>query len=166
MSDISERALDSEELSEFTSFNRMGLQLLGLPEAVEPKDLVKAIDVYVDAWQNKRRGLLAKLMPKTQDPVEVALALGIVWGNQIVKAFGWSWVCVVSEGSERYAVVSADRSLAIYATYFIKECLDHTTADCTVMLAFNMQAAGTLSEESPYAYASVMRSVRRIVPKR
>ncbi len=54
----------------------------------------------------------------------------------------------------------------IYATYFIKECLDHTTADCTVMLAFNMQVAGKLTSEPPNAYASVMLSVRRIIPKR
>jgi hypothetical protein len=166
MNNLKERALNSDELAEFQAYHQQGLDLLKLTDISEPKEIVKAIDVYVDQWQDKRRGFLAKLLPKSQDSVETALALGIVWGNQIVRNFNWSWVCLASEETELYAVVPPDRSLAIYATYFIKECLDHTTADCTVMLAFNMQAAGKLASESPNEYASVMLSVRRIIPKR
>jgi hypothetical protein len=166
MSNIRERPLDRDVLAEFKSYSQKGLDLLGMSGATEPDDLVKAIDDFVDNWQNKRRGFLAKLGLRSGDPIETALALGIVWGNQIVRRFDWSWVCLVTADGERYAVVSPDRSLVIYATYFIKECLDYTTADCTVLLAFNMQAANKLAQEAPNEYASVMRSVRRIVPKR
>ena len=166
MSNIRERPLDRDELAEFQSYSQKGMELLGVSGATEPAEIVKAIDDFVDNWQNKRRGFLAKLGLRSGDPIETALALGIVWGNQIVRRFDWVWVCVVTEDNERYAVVSPDRSLAIYATYFIKECLDYTTADCTVLLAFNMQVADKLAHEVPKEYASVMRSVRRIVPKR
>jgi hypothetical protein len=164
MSAISERSLTSEELSEFAAYSRKGMQLLGISEALAPAYVVKAVDTYIGSWQSKRRGLLSRIRSPSGDPVEQSLALGIVWGNQIVRRFQWSWVCVLIDGEERYGVVSPDRSLVIYATYFVKECLDHSTADCTVMLAFNMQAAGTLAHEAPNQYASVMRSVRRIIP--
>jgi hypothetical protein len=166
MNGIRERALDGEELAEFKAFDKLGFELLKIPEGSDSKEIVEAVNAYVDAWQDELRSLLADQTPKARDSVEPALALGIVWGNQIVKAFGWSWVCLVADDSERYAVVSPDRSLAVYATYFIKECLDHTTADCTVMLSFNMQHADRFSGEAPNSYTSVMRRVRRIVPKR
>jgi hypothetical protein len=123
------------------------------------------VDIYVDRWQDKERGLLPKLVLETEDPIETDLALGILWSNQIIRQFGWSWVCILSEGKESYAVVSPDRSQAIYATYFIKYCLDRPTADSTVMLALNMQVGGKLAGEAPNDYASLLHSVRRLVPK-
>lgn len=162
---ISDRPLSASEFVEFEQYRQKGQDLLGSSAKAAPKQIVEAIDDYVGEWQSKRRGLLALLRPRT-DAVEPARALGVVWGDQIVRHFDWSWTCEIRGGEERFAVTSPNRSLIIYAPQFIHDCLHDARIDCTVMLAFNMQEAGNFSGCQPGEYVDVMSGVRRIVPKR
>jgi len=162
---ISERPLSPDELSQFEHYRQRGLELLGASASAVPKRLVQAIDEFVDEWQNKRRGLSAMFRPRT-DAVEPARALGVVWGDQIVRHFEWNWICEVREGEERFAVAAPNRSLVIYAPQFIHDCLHNPQIDCTVMLAFNMQEAGNFTGCQARDYVDVMSGVRRIVPRR
>jgi len=162
---ISERPLSAGELVQFEHYRRKGLDLLGTSASAEPKQLVEAIDEYVTAWQDKRRGLLAMLRSRG-DAVEPARALGVVWGDQIVRHFDWTWTCEIRGDEERFAITSPNRSLIIYAPQFIHDCLHDPIRDCTVMLAFNMQEAGNFTGCKAGDYVDVMSGVFRIVPRR
>jgi hypothetical protein len=162
----SERPLDSDEISAFERYRETGLQLLGASEADAAKALVHAVNTYVDEWQSRRRGFLARLRARAEDTTEVARALSVVWGDQIVRHFGWEWICEVKDEEEWYAVASTDRSLVIHPPRFIGQCLDEPKTDCTILLAFNMQSAGNFTGCKPKQYVNVMSGVRRVVPKR
>jgi hypothetical protein len=162
---ISDRPISADELLQFEHYRQKGLDLLGASRGAAPRQLVEAIDSYVDEWQNKRRGLLTMLRARV-DAVEPARALGVVWGDQIVRHFEWNWICEIRDSEERFAVASPNRSLVIHAPQFIHECLHNPQVDCTVMLAFNMQEAGNFTGCERGAYVDVMSGVHRIVPKR
>lgn len=165
--DMQERSLTEGEEAEFRTRAHNGLTNLGLVGAEpEPKAAVQAVETFVEKWQAERRNPLKKLFRRGPDPVDVALSLGIIWGDQLVRQFGWEWTCLQTDGQDLYAVVSPDRSLAVYPTYFIKACLDDPYADCTAMLAFNMLEAGNVGELPAGEYENLMAGVRRIIPKR
>jgi hypothetical protein len=126
---------------------------------------VRAVEEFVDQWQNERRGL-GRMFRSRTDAVEPARALGVVWGDQIVRHFEWSWICEIREREERFSVAAPNRSLVIYAPQFIHDCLQNPRIDCTVMLAFNMQEAGNFTGVQAREYVDVMSGVHRIVPKR
>ena len=172
MSDIQERPLTGEEEAEFKTRSEQATRNLGLagPD-ITPEAAVQAVESFVDRWQDERRNPspLKKLFKRGgggPDPVDVALGLGAVWGDQLVRRFRWEWACLQQNGQDLYGVVSPDRSLVVYPTYFIKACLDEPNADCTAMLAFNMLAAGNVGQLPAKGYENLMAGVRRIVPKR
>ncbi len=161
----SDRPLSGDELSQFERYRQKGFELLGSSAGAAPDQLVKAIDEYVDEWQSKRRGLMAMLRPRV-DAVEPARALGVVWGDQLVRHFEWNWICEIRDGEEQFAVAAPNRSLVIHAPRFIHECLHDPRMDCTVMLAFNMQEEGKFTGCEPGEYVDVMSGVHRIGPRR
>jgi len=163
---IDDRPLRADEVAAFQQYRQRGMTVLSAAESSEPKELVRAINEYVDAWQSKRRGFLSRLRSRTDDATETARALSVVWGDQIIRRFGWEWICEIQGDEERYAVAPADRAVVIHAPEFITECFDQPNTDCTVLLAFNMQEAGKFSDCPAREYVSVMSGIRRIVPKR
>lgn len=162
----SDRPLVADEIATFQRYREIGLQLLRASEIDAAKTLVQAVNTYVDEWQSKRRGFLARLRAGAEDTTEMARSLSVVWGDQIVRYFGWEWICEVQDDEERYAVASPDRSLVIHAPQFIGRCFDEPETDCTILLAFNMQSAGNFTGCKPKQYVDVMNGVLRIVPKR
>jgi hypothetical protein len=167
MMDMQERPLTEGEQDEFRTRANNGLTNLGLAGTEpEPKAAVQGVETFVEKWQAERRSPLKTLFRRGPDAVDVALALGAVWGDQLVRQFGWEWTCLQADGQDLYAVVSPDRSLAVYPTYFIKACLDEPNADCTAMLAFNMLEAGNVGGLPAGGYENLMAGVRRIIPKR
>jgi hypothetical protein len=165
MSDISERPLDDTERVEFEIFGEKGLALLCQQASSDPHVLVDAVDACTYSHQKRNRFFLSRVFRRKTTNIEKALGLGIVWGNQLVRRFGWEWVCLVINGVDRYAVVSPDRSLAVYPTYFIKACLDNPYADCTAMLAFNMMDENNVPDQTPGTYLNMMEGVFRIIPR-
>ena len=159
-----DRSLDADELEQFEFYRTRGYALLDVSSNATPRELVQAIDAHVCDWQ-WRRQVLRGLLRTREDPVEPARALGVVWGDQIVRHFDWRWVCVLRRSEPRFGVVSPDRSLAIYAPQFLDDCLRNPGVDCTVMLAFNMQEAGDFTGCAAGEYVDVMRGVHRVVPK-
>lgn len=166
MPQIQERALYTREQTEFRECFTHGMDLL--TEVIDrdgPEAIVQAVENYVERWRRQKPSFLGQLLGKKPNVVQTALALGTIWGNQLVKRFGWQWTCLQRKGIDCYCVASPDRALIVYPTYFIKECLDYPTADCTVMLAFNMLAAGSIPKFPERGYENLMAGVRRIVPK-
>jgi hypothetical protein len=165
MSDISEIPIETSLKDEFAEYSAAGHRLLQVRPSDDPAAIVAAIDTFVDRHQAKSRSFLGKLIGGAKNNTEPSLALGIVWGNQLVRELGWEWTSLLKDGYRYYVVASPDRSLAIYATYFVKECLDFHTADCTVMLSFNMLRGCTFPKQLAGSYTSVMPAVYRIIPK-
>ena len=141
------------------------MHLLGLDSSAGPLKCIEAVETYIDNWHKPKSGFLAKLLSRKPDSVQTALALGAVWGDQLVREFAWEWTCYQPDGQDFYCVASQDRSLAVFPTYFIKVCLDDPAIDCTATLAFNMLAAGSVPALPPGGFENLMDGVHRIVPK-
>ena len=87
-----------------------GLKAVGMTSMDQaPAVLVHAVDDYVFNWQ---QGKLAK--EKMIDPEDAPFALGTLWGEQLVRQFGWQWATITfhqHKDSKAPAVLSPDRSL-------------------------------------------------------
>lgn len=169
---FTERKLTPQEQKEIVDFASRAMSNLGLTQPnMPPLDICQAIENFIDHWQDERRkpNPFKKLLSRgpTPNPLANSLLLGYLWGNQLVRQFGWVWVCLQEERQgEAHSVVTVDRSLVIHPTRFIKACLEDPRADCTIMLAYNMMLAGEMSGMPANGYENVMWGVRRIVPKR
>jgi hypothetical protein len=156
-----ERPLTPEEIRDWQGCVAHAFQELPIGDASQtPTELAAQVDHCVDEWQAGRRP-----DPEKSDVIDTALSLGAVWGDQLVRQFGWEWTVVIDGGHELYAVAAKDRSLVIYPGYYVKACLDDPTVDCTVALAFNMLVAGKITGIPPRSYEDVMSGVMHIVPK-
>ncbi len=130
----------------------------------DPTTVVNAIDDFAFRWQKGDR-------PPTdvvEDGQQARLIFGSLWGEQLVKQFGWQWAKITfhdHNDSKAFGVFSPDRSLAIYPLDFMLGCLHDPGMDVTVMLSFNMLKAGTIPRFEPKSYTNVMEGVRRIVPR-
>jgi hypothetical protein len=161
-----ERKLSNEELREFEFCLNKGYEILGIiGKENTPESIVEKVDKYVDDWQKRKRGILSKITLINSDVIDTALALGIVWGFQVVKVFKWKWVCIIEGKHEYYGVVSVDRSMVLYPTYFIRSCLENSRADCTAMLSFNMMKSDKIPKFQENEYKNLLESIHRIVPK-
>ena len=166
MPEYVERKLSSEENREFNYCAKKGYEILGISiEEGITDSIVEKVDKYVDNWQKRQRNIFHRIFWKKPDVIDTSLALGIIWGNQIVKQFNWQWTCVIQGKNEYYGVVSLDRSMVIYPTYFIKACLDNARMDCTAMLSYNMLKANKIPKFRENEYRNVIEGIHRIVPK-
>src|SRR5262245_25002665 len=98
-----------------------GAALLGVSISDDPDSIVAAIDAFVFAWQGGKRP--AK---KVIDPEDAPYTLGSLWGEQLVRKFGWDWKMVTFHehgDSTAPGVLSPNRALAIYPIHFVIGCL-------------------------------------------
>lgn len=158
---VKERELEEAEKLEIASAMEMGTSVLGLSGEREPEEVVEALDRYVDLAQDE---ILIDM--KNQSAFhENGETLALLWGQQLVRRFGWQWTYVRLSKAEMLAVASADRSQIVYPLHFLCECFEDPELDCTIKLAFEM----LLDEDSPDGeaneYENIMESVFRIVPK-
>jgi hypothetical protein len=162
---MTERTLTSQELQEFREFADAARRLLSLDATAGPKESVEAIEGYILDWHQPKGNFFTRLFNRKPDVIQAALALGAIWGEQLVREFGWDWTCHQAGGQDLYCVASKNRSTAVFPTYFVKACLDDASVDCTIVLAFNMLKAGSLPELPAGAFLNLMDGVHRIVPR-
>jgi hypothetical protein len=164
---LTERPLTCSEAEEFRFYSEQGLKDLGVTDPrVSPDSIIALIDSFVDKWQEEGPNKIKRVFEIEHDLIDVALGLGAAWGDQVIRQFGWVWLCIVQADNEWYGVVSPHRSLAIYPAYFIKACLTDPRIDCTAALSFNMLKAGNVPNLCPNGYEDFVAGVHRIVPKR
>ena len=140
-----------------------GAKLLGVSPDDDPATIVAAVDEFVYNWQCGD-----KPPKRVLDPENAPFTLGAVWGQQLVRAFGWEWAIVTfHEHGDTTApgVLSPDRSLAVYPIHFAMGCLQDPTVDTTILIAFNMLAAGKIGDSTPGSYFNLMDGVHRIIPR-
>jgi len=157
---ISERELTRQEMAEIKEDNRYGFKLLEMKNRdATSRMIVQQIDMVVGEFQNDcRKGTRNS---EGAESVELAFGLGAVWGNQLVKTFGWSWVCLQASGIENLGVVSPERSLFIAPAPCIKHCLDNPEVKSNILFVFDLLEAGKLDGLTPEGYANVMGSVQQ-----
>jgi hypothetical protein len=139
------------------------LAVLG-PEfaSADPPAVVEAVDAFAYRWQRGDR----PPADVVEDTEQARLFFGSLWGEQLVRQFGWEWARVnFGDGSFTFGVVAPDRSLAIYPLDFMLGCMQDPGVDVTVALAFNMLIAGSVPKMPRRSYTNVMDGVHRIVPR-
>jgi hypothetical protein len=155
---ISENETSEEILTNLKGAAVEGASLVGVAIDDPPLKIVTALNAYVlnpppttgevDKWTDR------------------ALPLGSLWGEQMVREFGWEWASVTFHDkgdSKATGVFTKDRSLAVYPWHFVYGCLQNG-ATVTILLAFNMLAAGKITDLAPGQYDNLMDGVHHIVP--
>ena len=160
---VSEQPIDDEMMGSIRGCATDALMVLG-PEFVseDPPAVVEAIDAFAYRWQKGDR----PAADVVEDTEQARLIFGSLWGEQLVKQFGWQWAQVnFGENSFTFGVVSPDRSMVINPLDFLLDCLSNPGVDVTVMLAFNMLLERSIPQMRPRSYIDVMQGVHRIVPR-
>jgi hypothetical protein len=140
-----------------------GSRLLCLSPNDDPAKIVAAVDAFVFDWQCGDHPSESVL-----DAEDAPFRMGAVWGEQLGRAFGWEWAMVTFHehgNSTAPAVLSPDRSLAVYPIHVIMGCLQDPTVDTTILLAFNMLKGDTVGDTTPGSYFNLMDGVHRIIPR-
>jgi hypothetical protein len=163
MAKMSDAPLNDETMGSIRGCANDALQVLGPKYATaDPVTVVEAVDKFAHRWQKGKR-------PSTdvvEDTEQARLIFGSLWGEQLVKQFGWEWRQVnFSDGSVAFGVVSPDRSLVIYPLDFMLGCMQDPGVDVTVALSFNMLLAGSVPAMKRRSYTNVMEGVHQIVPR-
>jgi hypothetical protein len=162
---ITEEPVSDEILGNIRDCAMSALGVLGDQYAnAKPEEVVKAIDQFAYRWQKGDRPRPDVI----EDAEDVRLLFGSLWGEQLVKQFGWQWARITFhdyDDAVAFGVFSPDRSLAIYPLEFMLGCLRDADVDVTVMLSFNMLLAGSVPTMKKKSYTNVMDGVHRIVPR-
>src|SRR5438046_10732205 len=91
MAKMSDEPLNDETMASIHGCANDALQVLGRKyAAADPATVIEAVDKFACRWQKGKR-------PSTdvvEDTEEARLVFGSLWGEQIVKQFGWEWVQV------------------------------------------------------------------------
>lgn len=102
----------------------------------EPKDIVKRISAAIDVLRTRSIQL--------EDEANYSAMLGALFGEQVVRAYGWEWTQVGDEVRMPYAVAAPDRSEYIEPLQFIWQFLMDKRKDQVILLTYNM-----LSQQQP-----------------
>lgn len=155
---IAEELIPTSILEDLKGAAVEGASLVNISVEDSPLRIVTAIDSYiknqpkgksrVDNWENR------------------ALPVGSLWGEQLVREFGWEWRTTYLEGnqpSKAIGVFEKDRSLGVYPWHFIFGCLEYGE-EVKVLLAYNFLKSGKIPELKPRGYLNLMEHIQYIVP--
>lgn len=158
---ISEREISEEHASLIKQVSQGAASFLEIDlESASTESIVEKVDDFIHGLQHEH------VTPPEGEEVEIFF--GCLWGEQLVREFGWEWADVTfhEHGDVKaLGVFSPDRSLAIYPFHFIIGCLENE-APVTILLAFNILRDGErVPELPPRGYENVMDHVHHIVPR-
>ncbi|MGV8839796.1 MAG: hypothetical protein ACWA6X_05775 [Bauldia sp.] len=158
---ITEQGISREILADIPGAAAEGAAIAGVRSDASALDIVTAVDSFVFEAQTKP--------PATRDDwTDRALPLGSLWGQQLVRQFGWEWSMVTLDHPAKKVmagVFSPNRSLAIYPFDFVFRCL-RDGVPVTILLAFNMLVGGSIPALAPRGFENLMEGVHHIVPRR
>jgi hypothetical protein len=136
-----------------------GASLAGAATDDPPLKIVTAVNTSVSRPPGGASG-------RVDNWTDRALPLGSLWGQQLVRQFGWEWSGVVFHDrgdTKAIGVFTKDRSLAIYPWHFVFGCLENN-ATVTILLSFNMLLAGRIPAQKKGGYVNLMDHVHHIIP--
>jgi hypothetical protein len=168
---LTERRVPEEALAAIVECAGEAADELGLTESDEPRAVVEAIDEYLHEIQQtlQNKGNSARAPAESTPGVEdLSLTLASLWGQQLVRQFGWQWGSVVfhdADEAEAVGVFSPDRSLAIYPFYFLYQCLTEFIP-VTILLAFDvLDSKDRIPPLPANGYENVMDNVHHDQPR-
>jgi hypothetical protein len=92
---------------------------------------------------------------RTEDEVaDLAYDLGVLWGDQVVRAAGWQWAEVVWDGGSAPAIVSPNRMHACFPTRFLADAIESPRSRLVTQV-FDRIRQGDLPDARPGALAIV-----------
>lgn len=156
---VTEEEIPASMLANIEGSAAEGADLVGVAVDAAPLEIVAAVNKFVSKPPKRRSG-------RVDNWTDRALPLGSLWGCQLVRQFGWEWAGVIFHehgDSKAFGVFAKDRSLAVYPWHFIFGCLENK-APATILLSFNMLAAGRIPAQEAKAYVNLMDGVHHIVP--
>ena len=143
------RSLNSEEERDLERHLLMGLELVPIPAGVEDLDgqdpalLILGIGTLVDAV---RSGLP---LPEGMNIEDLSTSLGVLYGEELCRCVGWSWVYLVfDDGFEGLGVADAQGGLAILPIHYIFGLLTQSEVDNSIGMLFQMIRDGQTPEVS------------------
>ncbi|MEJ8851793.1 hypothetical protein [Variovorax rhizosphaerae] len=155
-----ERALTAGEQREFNQYAVIGNQMIGGERDASPMRIVTTLQAFVEKHQRQQESQWSLRREGVERPSHTgaARALATVWGDQLVRVFGWEWICLMFEGEEHFVVVQPDRSLAVFAAEYVEACLN-LEMGCAIRPAFDQLRANAFPAQAPLSYVSVMQWV-------
>jgi hypothetical protein len=156
-----ERALTAQEQREFNHYAAVGMQMIDSDDAAAPAEITAAVHDFIGMHQHQFSSAWAPFMEEGDEPniAAVARALGTVWGDQLVREFGWEWICIGLGRGERFVVAEPDRGLAVFAADYVEMCLESNDSDCAIQPAFDLLRTYAVPPQQVLSYTSTMRLV-------
>lgn len=154
---VTEEKIPASMLANIEGAASEGAELVGVATDATPLEVVTAINEFVRK-PPKKRGV--------DNWTDRALPVGSLWGCQLAREFAWEWASATLHEHDDLKVTGVfnkDRSLAVYPWHFIFGCLENH-APVTILLSFNMLAAGKIPVQKAKAYVNLMEGVHHIVP--
>jgi hypothetical protein len=142
--------LRPDQLEEVRAGVARAHQHLALPPDAAPAAAQRAIFDAVRAIVTSRK------RPRPQELTDLAVALGMLWGQTVCDALGWQWCNVrYADGGEvTFATASPTRAhvIAPGALLYRQFTQRGPRPNVTTLLFFNMLKAGKLPRAAPGAY--------------
>jgi len=156
------RLMAASELAELDEFRNSGLILLRSDAAFT--DLLGEIDERVVCYQEEtlRNG---GCLLSDDELIDLAWALGTLLGDQFVERLGWAWSLIGSEPAAKFGILSANGALALYPSFFVRDCIANPSKDFTGYLIFNMVSEDRFSQIPADTCLDLADTVMRIVPR-
>jgi hypothetical protein len=115
-----ERPLDSEEEAELERYMLMALELLPVDPTTQSEEgfLIAASEMLINAI---RQGAAP---PEGVSLEDLALWLGVLWGEELCRLGGWSWIYLITDsGLEGIAVTDTRRSRVVFPIFAMAQWL-------------------------------------------
>jgi hypothetical protein len=133
--------LPADLVKEIRDLQATAAAALSIDETAKPADIVGRITEYVRGLKESGETL----------PDDKIIALGVLLGEQYVRAFNWHWGQVVwdfDEDTSGTCVLPSDNSLSINPIWWVNNTVSNAQST-TFMLNFNMVAANKVPPANP-----------------
>ncbi len=150
-----ERPLDAEESAQLSALMSECFELLPLPPGAviggddsPPAMMVQAIATVVDAVRSQDAGL------KGRDPSQLAMLLGVAFGEELCRAAGWEWIMATPPGAPEptLAVAAQDRSDVVFPMHCLGRLILSPEAPNDLVLLFAVVREARLPAVAPQSW--------------
>ena len=128
--EVQEEEISAEDMGVIAGMQTEANEYLKLTGRETPKEVVVRISAAVEAL---------RVNPlEHEEETRHATMLGALFGEQVVRAYGWSWAEIGTLEQINIAVVAPDRSLYLEPLQFVWSYLADKDREMTLLLTFNM----------------------------
>lgn len=147
MATTTEKPLSDHDTLAIMSAHDAASDMLGISDCAEPIEVQEAIEKFLEEFDADRT-------KNTLGPSNGPLALGSLWGNSILMAYGWKWIKVIHGDWEALGLVDAERRYLALPHQMFVELLSES---CEPSMAgpysrFNAIGADHLPAAEPGSY--------------